>query len=108
LVDLGVKIKNSEQADALNRIYDNCSDQLIHLCIFTLNNLKECVEAIPLHRDKILQQVIESDDIMNRLFTSYPNKSSQEMLDSLKEEYPEHENQFIDYYREHLNLAPSI
>lgn len=109
LVDLGIKIKNSEQADVLNRIYDNCSDQLIHVCIFTLNDLKQCVEAIPLHKDEILNQVIDNDDIMEHIFTSYPDKSPQEILDCLEEQYPEHADQFIDYYREHFTgVSPSI
>ena len=103
LVDLGIKIKNSEQSGVLNRMYDECSDQLIYVCIFTLNDLKQCVEAIPLHKGDILQQVIEEGDIMERIFTSYPDKSPQEMLDCLKEQYPEYTDQFIDYYVEHFN-----
>lgn len=108
LVDLDIKIKNTKQANVLNRIYDACSGQLVHVCIYTLKNLNDCIKVIPAHRNNILQQVIERDDIMKRLFTSYPNKSPSEMLDSLNEEYPEHEEQFIAYYREHFYMAPSI
>lgn len=108
LVDLGIKIKNSEQDNALYRIYDHCSDQLIHVCIFTLNDLKQCIEAIPLRKDDILKQVVENDEIVERLFTSYSNADPQQILDCLEEQYPEYADRFMDYYQENFTgFSPS-
>ena len=98
LSDLAKKIKDSNQVDAVNNLYKKCSDQLIHVCIFTVNDLKLCIEALPLYQDEILNQVIENDDIMKRIFNAYSNESSQNVLDCLTKQYPEYSNQFINSY----------
>lgn len=104
LRDLVDKMNTQGALDKLAILYEKCGDELIHACVYILDDLDICINAFPTYSDQIIRHILANEEYIKRfLADEVSNKES--LVKQFSEKHPAYTKQFIECLDKFNNCA---